>query len=403
MCGACRSVCPLYAVDLSESSVARGKVEVIRRDREGTLNGERGKYRTFLDNCLLCGRCETKCPNEVNTTGLFLQERARIAEELGIPFGEKALLTALSMTPSLSRGAAFVGKSLLAILAEKIPTSSGLYYKLPSLWGGEGRMLPPIPDRSYLSLKGKDLSAIAEEGGDLLFTGCVYNIFFPHVLESVSSLCNEDGSLSAPADQGCCGLPALAAGDMGGALKRGEETLTLFSRTGKGAIVFPCVSCLHMVKEVYPRLFEGTEREKEGRELSDRCVDFESYLSRRNEAISVGETLRKGGKISYHRPCHSLTIPGAVESAENLLRGLFPERFIPMEGADLCCGFGGTFSITHREKSIRMGEEKIRLAEKSGTEIIATSCSGCLTQLRESAGRKGSKIQVAHVGELLKS
>jgi len=182
---------------------------------------------------------------------------------------------------------------------------------------------------------------------------------------------------------------------------RGRETITLFSGIKEGAIVFPCASCLHMVKEVYPKLFEGSGMEKDVRDLGERSIDFESYLCASEKDVPVGKALREGCTISYHRPCHSLSIPGAVKSAEDLLKGLFPERFISMEGADICCGFGGTFNITNREKSIRMGEEKIRLAEKSGTEIIATSCSGCLTHLRESAARRGSKIHVVHVGELL--
>jgi Fe-S oxidoreductase len=108
----------------------------------------------------------------------------------------------------------------------------------------------------------------------------------------------------------------------------------------------------------------------------------------------------EGKAVSYHRPCHLASIPGAVERAESLLRRVLGEKFKPMKGADRCCGFGGTFKMVDYEKSRDMGTSKIKCAEESETDIVATSCSGCIHHLKESAARSNSRIQVLHTSEL---
>lgn len=398
-CGSCRSVCPLLSIDHSEAAVARGKVEVIKKVREGSLGASDDIYGSFLDNCLLCGRCEVKCPNKVNTFDLFTWERNMVARGKGIPREKKALLAGLSLSPPLGRGAARLGKGIISLLAARVPTSSGLYYRIPSWFGKEDRYVPEIPSQSFLHSHGKGGRSLPENGSSLLFAGCVYNYLFPEVLERVCS--SHPASIEVPVEQECCGLPALASGDMEGAAERAMRNISLFSHLDREKVVFPCASCLYMVKEVYPRLVEGTEVYREALLLSDRCIDYESYILGERGGNLKGDVFYSDSKVSYHIPCHSLSVPGAVESSEKLLRVLLGDRYLPMKGAELCCGFGGTFNITHHDKSVRMGLRKIALAEESGTQVIATSCSGCLLHIRESVARAGSSIKVVHVGDII--
>jgi L-lactate dehydrogenase complex protein LldE len=65
-----------------------------------------------------------------------------------------------------------------------------------------------------------------------------------------------------------------------------------------------------------------------------------------------------------------------------------PRRLLERSGArvavlprpDLCCGFGGTFSVRQPEISAAMADDKLGGAE--GVDALVTADPGCLMQLR---------------------
>ncbi len=396
-CGKCRSVCPLLPVDGRESSVARGKIEVIRRVENDGVEFPGKELLKFLDNCLLCGRCELICPNKVRTVEIFSSARADIASREGMSFGKKAFLAATSFPAGVISVAStlwdIAGKRLL----KKIPSESGIFYRLPSFLSGEGRIVPGLAGHPYIERHGIS-SAEARTKSFVLFTGCVFNYVYPEVLENtpLSRL-----GVNPPEGQVCCGLPAYASGDQDRAFKLGVKNIELFDDLD-AKVVVPCASCLYMLKEIYPRAFEGTEWEEKARRLSDSCLTLEEFIRESSARTAPESSLREDVKIGFHVPCHLRPYPDVVEGIREILGDVLGDRFVHMEGADLCCGFGGTFNITNYAKSMKMGEGKIELAHQSGVDIILSSCSGCIHHLREAAANAGSPVKVLHVGEVLR-
>jgi glycolate oxidase iron-sulfur subunit len=72
-----------------------------------------------------------------------------------------------------------------------------------------------------------------------------------------------------------------------------------------------------------------------------------------------------------------------------------------MEGADLCCGYGGTFNVRDYPTSSRIGENKVSVAARGGTRIISAACSGCVLQMRDMAARTDPSLRVVHIAELV--
>ena len=72
-----------------------------------------------------------------------------------------------------------------------------------------------------------------------------------------------------------------------------------------------------------------------------------------------------------------------------------------MEGADACCGLGGTFNLYHYGTSMAINARKSAAILKSGAEIVLTGCPGCMLQLNDGLQQKGIKTRVAHILELL--
>ena len=80
------------------------------------------------------------------------------------------------------------------------------------------------------------------------------------------------------------------------------------------------------------------------------------------------------------------------------VKGLKTEEY---DGAETCCGFGGTFCIKYSEISDKMTTNRIDQLTSSGVEMLLGGDLGCLMNLADKLKREGSLIQVRHVAEIL--
>jgi glycolate oxidase iron-sulfur subunit len=69
--------------------------------------------------------------------------------------------------------------------------------------------------------------------------------------------------------------------------------------------------------------------------------------------------------------------------------------------SEICCGSAGTYNVTQTETSMQLLAEKMRHAQSTGAQTIATANPGCLLQLRAGAQIHRTNQQVLHVVELL--
>ena len=105
-------------------------------------------------------------------------------------------------------------------------------------------------------------------------------------------------------------------------------------------------------------------------------------------------------RITYHDPCHLRGV-GVTREPRELLQALPQVEFIDMEDAELCCGLGGTFAVTHPDLSRAIGDRKLDGIKKSGASLLASSCPGCILQLQDTVNRAGLSIKVVHTLELI--
>jgi len=66
---------------------------------------------------------------------------------------------------------------------------------------------------------------------------------------------------------------------------------------------------------------------------------------------------------------------------------------------DLCCGFGGTFSVRQPEVSLAMADDKLSGAREA--EALVTADPGCLMHLRGRAENAGSPVPLVHLATAL--
>jgi L-lactate dehydrogenase complex protein LldE len=197
------------------------------------------------------------------------------------------------------------------------------------------------------------------------------DLFFPEVVSDAESLLEQAGyEVDFPLEQVCCGQPAFNAGHRAAARRVARTFARAFSRDGP--VVCASGSCATMAAHYVPELL-GCEP-YEVWELSAFLAQAESTLPARNA----------GRSLAYHDSCHMLRELGIAEEPRRLLKRS-GAQLVPLPRPDLCCGFGGTFSVRQPEISVAMADEK--LAGARAADALVTADPGCLMHLRARAAR----------------
>jgi L-lactate dehydrogenase complex protein LldE len=72
-----------------------------------------------------------------------------------------------------------------------------------------------------------------------------------------------------------------------------------------------------------------------------------------------------------------------------------------LPGAEVCCGFGGTFCIKYPEISDKMVSDKEADIVATGAKAVLAGDLGCLLNIAGKLYRHGRRIEVRHVAEVL--
>lgn len=218
-----------------------------------------------------------------------------------------------------------------------------------------------------------------------LFATCLGDLVLPDAVADADTLLRESGfEVEFPRAQVCCGQPAFNAGHRAAARRVARTFVRAFSR--KAPIVVPSGSCATMVARFLPELV-GCEP-YDVWELSAFLGANGADPPRRNE----------GRRLAYHDSCHMLRELRISEQPRRLLQRSGAE-LVPLPRPDLCCGFGGTFSVRQPEVSAAMADDK--LAGAAGAEALVSADPGCLLHLRARAERVGSALPVVHLATAL--
>jgi L-lactate dehydrogenase complex protein LldE len=217
-----------------------------------------------------------------------------------------------------------------------------------------------------------------------LFATCLGDLAFADAVADAEALLRRAGyEVVFPRAQVCCGQPAFNSGHHAAARRVGRSFARAFSRDLP--VVVPSGSCATMASHYLPELL-GIEP-YEVWELSAFLVHARFRPLPRNA----------GRRIAYHDSCHMLRELHISAEPRRLL-GASGAELVPFARPDLCCGFGGTFSVRQPEVSLAMADDK--LAGASGATIV-TADPGCLMHLRGRAERLGSEARVVHLATAL--
>jgi L-lactate dehydrogenase complex protein LldE len=213
---------------------------------------------------------------------------------------------------------------------------------------------------------------------------CLADLVTPEVARDAEALLRAAGlEVLVPQKQICCGQPAFNAGHAKAARRVARSVARAFDPTLP--VVVPSGSCAAMVRHRLPELLGVSEFQVF--ELSEFLYTREAQLPAVNE----------GRALAYHDACHLLRELGVEDEPRRLLERT-GARLVPLPRPDLCCGFGGTFSVRQPEVSVAMADEK--LAGASEADALVTPDPGCLVHLRGRSERTGGP-PVVHLATAL--
>ncbi len=230
-----------------------------------------------------------------------------------------------------------------------------------------------------------------------LFATCLVDQLFPQVGVAAARLLRRLGlEVDYPMGQTCCGQPAFNSGFRNEARQLALRFIEVFEPSE--AIVAPSGSCAAMVKVFYPELFDGGWRRR-AEALGARVYELSQFLVERLGIEDLGS--RYEARATYHDSCHLLRELKTHDAPRRLLRRVAGLELVELESSDICCGFGGLFSVKFPDLSTAIMNDKIEKIARSGAEVVVSCDMGCLMHLAGGIGRRGLPVKTLHLAEVL--
>jgi L-lactate dehydrogenase complex protein LldE len=231
-----------------------------------------------------------------------------------------------------------------------------------------------------------------------LFIPCFVDLLYPRAAISMVKILERLGhKIDYPEELNCCGQPAFNSGFWDEAREVSRKVLHRLKNSE--VVVVASGSCGAMLKVFYPELFAKTDDFDVSKQLAEKCYEFSDFLVTRLGVTDVGA--RFPAKVTFHDGCHGLRELGKKTPPRELLAKVKDLTLVEMKDAEICCGFGGTFSAKFPMISTAMGEVKCASAYETGADYVVSNDSSCLMQIQGLLGRRGSKVKTIHLAEVL--
>ncbi|MFI6323335.1 (Fe-S)-binding protein [Nonomuraea sp. NPDC050556] len=230
-----------------------------------------------------------------------------------------------------------------------------------------------------------------------LFITCVNDTLFPGTGKAVVSLLRRLGcDVDFPSAQTCCGQMHVNTGYREEGVRLARHFTEVFG--GYDAVVAPSGSCAAMVREQYPKLVKpGSPGAAQIEQL--KVYELSEFLIDVLKVDDVGAYFPH--KVTYHPTCHSLRGLHLGDKPTRLLRKVRGLELVPLEAADECCGFGGTFAVKNPAISAAMCGDKVRNVLDTGAEVLCAADNSCLMHIGGTLRRQQSGVRIMHLAEIL--
>jgi iron-sulfur cluster protein len=396
-CGACANVCPIYKL-VGGHNYGHVYIGAIGLILTYFYHG-RESARAIVRNCLNCQACKSVCAAGIDLPHLIKEVYRAI---LGVEGKKPAKNIMLRRVLQNRRLFHFLLRR--AATLQTPAAKEGYLRHLPMLFSNEHgfRSLPALARTPLRDMWGSINPRVENPRYRVaLFGGCLVDFVYPEQAKALIKLVRGKGvQLEYPMGQTCCGLPAQMMAEKETAKEVAVQNLKALDPSDYDYILTLCASCGSHLKENYPKLLAGEPAlEVKAHQFRDKVIDFSSFMTRVLN-IDPKEFRGTGKKVAYHSPCHLCRGLGITREPRELI-GTAGLEYVPAKDEDVCCGFGGSFSVDFPEISAELLKRKLDNAEATGAEVLVTDCPGCVLQIRGGMDKRDGKIKVKHIAEVI--
>ena len=401
-CGFCLQACPTYVETGLETESPRGRIALMKAVNEERIGITPTVFRHW-DLCIQCRACEVACPSgvpygrliEATKAEVERYRRPRLLPRLAAAVLLKRVLPSQRSLTALIAGLRLYQRSGLRRLVRWSRILRLISARLVSLEASA----PEVP-RSRFKAAGQVVSAAGERRARVaLLSGCVMPLIHGPEMHAVTRVLARNGcEVVVPKAQVCCGAINSHSGDLDTARELARRNVEVFLEAGVDAVVVASAGCGIRMKE-YGELLEGDpEYAEKAERLSTQVKDIHEFLVGLPFVPPAG---RLDHRVTLQDSCHLAHAQRITEAPRALLHSIPGVEVVEMANSSRCCGAGGTYTITQRDFSLRLLDNKMNAVEDTGADVLATANPGCHMQLRQGIHRAGLSMDVRYVTDLL--
>ena len=317
-CLCCVSACP--AVDVTKflgPTAMRQEMRLVLDPRD---SGDRitDAVRDGLFTCTTCQACWKVCPKKIETPAKAIEKLRAHANKRGL---------------TLPRH-----KEVAALIKET------------------GRSIPRTSE-SFLEKVGDVVEPYGQVKATVgFFVGCMYNLRQQQsALDAIEVLRRNGIRVIIPKEQVCCGSPLIRTGQLDYVDTLKQRNIGTFRSRGIDTVLTMCAGCGTTLKNDYKPPF--------------RVIDINELLTQ----YGIEPPARLPIKATYHDPCHLMRGQGIHDQPRELIRQVVELVEMP----SICCGSGGGVRAGNPDEAAALGSRRGEAIEKTGAEIVITSCPFC--------------------------
>ena len=236
-----------------------------------------------------------------------------------------------------------------------------------------------------------------------LFITCYNDTLFPETGRAVVRLLERLGvEIDFLPAQTCCGQMHANTGFRAEAFSQARRFVQLYREAE--CVVIPSTSCVAMIRDQYPGLFEepgNEELRKHFAALLPRVYEMSEFLTDKLQVEDVGAFFPH--RVTYHASCHGLRGLHVGDRPFRLLSKVRGLELVPLANLERCCGFGGTFSVKNAEVSTAMLDAKLGDLLATNAEFCTALDNSCLMHLGGALHRQNRKLEAIHLAGILAS
>lgn len=233
-----------------------------------------------------------------------------------------------------------------------------------------------------------------------IFIPCFVDQLYPETGMNMVKVLEKVGcGVNYNPNQTCCGQPAFNSGHWDEAREVAEKFIRDFPNDR--LIISPSGSCTGFVKQHYDEFFNNSGHHYECKQVQRNLTEITDFLVNKLKTTHIGSKFN--GIVTVHDSCAAMRDYGLRNEPRELLKNIPGIEIREMKDSDVCCGFGGTFSVKFEPVSTAMAQQKIENAIATGAEYIVSTEASCLMHMDAYIRKHNLPIKTIHIVDILAS